>query len=125
MPLSPEIVDDDAGEVAHARLALFDDGDFEGAHLRYWATPRAVIVQAIESSDATRGRDMLRWLTDQTQLPIVVVEAVPSAYGFWEKMQAEGLIARWEEATGEASRYEAKSQPWPELPSPARRRRRP
>jgi hypothetical protein len=122
--LTPEVLEDDAGTVPHAQLALFDDGDMDGASLRYWATGRAVVIQSMESSARTRGRDMLRWLGQQTRLPIVVVEAVPSAYGFWDKMQAEGRVARVEEATGEPSRYEALSRPWPRRrPEPAARRR--
>lgn len=101
---------DDGAEVPHAMIASFDDV----AYIRFWKTAKNVLViQSFRSSDAIRGRDMLRWLKDTYRMPIIVVEVTWEAAGFWDKMQAEGLIDRWDEIpeTGEASPLSKKSVP--------------
>jgi len=107
--LQPNIVEDD-GDVPHALYASFDD---EGeAYIRYWATRDGYIaLHTMHSSPAVRGRDMLKWLNAKYDRPIAVVEAIPEALGFWDRMQKEGLVYSVDGADGWPSELEKRSIP--------------
>lgn len=90
---TPSDVTDDDGDVANAKVAFFG----EESHVRFAKDPRGKIhLLGIYSDGTTRGREMVAWLANEYGKPIVN-EVAPDATGFWEKMQAEGLIARWTE----------------------------
>ncbi len=113
--LQPEVVEDD-GDVAHALHAAFDD---EGeAYIRYWKTRDGyIVIQSMHSGPGIRGRDMLRWLNKQYDLPIAVVEATHEAMGFWDRMQKEGLVYSVDGADGMPSPLEKKSIPIDQEPT--------
>lgn len=110
--LEPDIVEGDDCRMAHLMWAMFEEDDQgDDAHIGYWATSDGrLIIQSFQSNSEIRGRDMLVWL-QRYRLPIHVVEVIPPAIGFWEKMQREGLIADWDHADGEPSPLESLSIP--------------
>ena len=91
------------------------DGDGRTAHLAFWRTvDGGIALQDIRSNAATRGRDMVRWLSGHG-MPVTVVEVIPQAVGFWERMLHDGLIASWEAATGWPNPLERVATAWPEI----------
>jgi hypothetical protein len=52
----------------------------------------------IMSTDEVRGRAMVTWLANAHGRPDVA-DVLPKVHGFWNKMQAEGLIASWQPMT--------------------------
>jgi hypothetical protein len=91
------------------------DGDGRTAHLAFWRTvDGGIVLQDIQSNAVMRGRDMVRWLSGH-DMPVTVVEVIPQAVGFWERMLRDGLIARWEAATGWPNPLERMAAAWPEV----------
>ncbi len=87
-----EVVDDDGSGMAGARCACFDDD----AHLVFAQDARgAIVLNAIDASEQTRGREMLAWLRSYYGRQIHVYDVAYSATGFWGRMEDDGLVARW------------------------------
>lgn len=105
---------EDDGDVQFARAAFFgEDSGGQDAMIRYWNTPSGVVVQAMHSNNDVRGRDMLRWLVGRYG-KVDVVEAIPEAMPFWQKMKREGLVGKIERAGefGDPSAREAEAIPF-------------
>lgn len=120
MIVEPTVVEGECGTCAHMMWAMWDEDD-EGvdAHIGFWRTRDGLmIVQSMQSNADVRGRDMLKWL-ERHRLPIHVVEAIPEAFGFWDRMMDEGIIATWEPATGMPSMLERRSVPYVALANAA------
>ena len=101
------------------------DGEGRGAHLAFWRTVDGrLALQDIQSNATTRGRDMVRWLSGHG-MPVTVVEVIPQAVGFWDRMLRDGIIARWEGATGWPNPLERLATAWPEIRQAAPVRERP
>lgn len=115
MTADPIVVEGDEGPIANILWAMWDeDGDGNDAHIGFWRTTDGrLAVQSMQSNREVRGRAMLQWLS-RYGLPIHVVEAVPEAYGFWERMLDEGRIVDWQPADGLVSDLERISTPFPE-----------
>lgn len=83
-----------------------DDDDGDAAHIGFWRTRDGrIVVKSLVANAGVRGRAMLRWLAGYG-LPIHVVEVIPTAMGFWDRMMAEGAIVDWEASDGFASPLE-------------------
>jgi hypothetical protein len=92
--IQPRSVVDDDGDIPGAKYAEFDDE----AHIRYGRDKNGNIrIQAITSSKAVRGRDMLRWLQEEYLSDVLVDEVTEPAAAFFDRMQDEGLIGGWSE----------------------------
>ena len=110
--LDPDIVEGDECRMDHMMWAMFEEDDQgEDAHMGFWATSDGrLIIQSFQANADVRGRDMLVWLQRYGR-PIHVVEVIPPAIGFWNKMRDEGLITDWDHANGEPSPLESLSIP--------------
>lgn len=89
-----------------------DDSEGDPAHLAFWRTKDGrIIVKGIMANARTRGREMLKWLSGHG-LPIHVVEVIPSAQGFWDRMMEDDLIVDWDPSDGFASPLERMAVPF-------------
>ena len=115
MTPEPDVVEGDDSRIANILWAMWEeDDDGVDAHIGFWRTSDdRLAVQSMQSNRDVRGRDMLRWLA-RYGMPVHVVEAIPEAYGFWDRMRGEGLIVDWLPADGLASDLERLSVPFPE-----------
>ena len=111
----PDVVEGDDSLCAHILWAMWDEDDGGvDAHIGFWRTSDGrIALQGMQSNGDIRGRTMLQWLAT-LGLPVHVIEAVPEAIGFWERMREEGLVVDWEPATGWPSDLEALAVPFPE-----------
>lgn len=91
------------------------DDKGRSAHLAFWRTlDGRTVLHDIQSNRDVRGRAMLEWLLERGN-PVSVIEVIPQATGFWDRMLACGLIAGWEAATGWPHALERLAVPWPEV----------
>jgi len=91
----PELSDDN-GKVQNAKVAFFSA--FGDAHIRYaFDAGGSIHVLGIYAAEGVRGHKMVGWLKETYQRPMAVNEIAPTARGFWEKMQAKGLVGRLSE----------------------------
>lgn len=96
----------------HQMYARWPDHHLEPAHAVFWATTDGrIVLKGMISNGMTRGRDMLKWIGQTYGRPIHVVEVLPTSQGFWERMQAEGVIASWEPSDGHANPLERMAEP--------------
>lgn len=109
---APEVVEGDGMQCAHMMWAMWEeDDDGDDAHIGFWRTSDdRIVIQAMQSNADVRGRDMLKWIGGYG-LPVHVVEVVPEAAGFWERMADERAIKDLEYATGWPSRLERLAVP--------------
>ena len=111
----PEVVEGDNHRCPHMLWAMWEE-DEEGvdAHLGFFRTRDGLIaIQSMQSNRDVRGRDMLKWIAGYG-LPVHVVEVVPEAMGFWDRMMAEGRVVQWDPATGWPSELERRAVSFPE-----------
>lgn len=103
----PDVVEGDDNRCPHMMWAMWEeDADGDDAHIGFWRTGDGrIAIQSFQSNIDIRGRDMLDWMK-RYGLPIEVVEAIPDAIAYWERMLGEGRIAGWEPATGWPSALE-------------------
>ncbi len=112
----PSVCEGDSSDIKHLYWANWgDDKNDVDAHLGFWQINDdnegpMFIVNAMQSNEITRGREMLKWLQSYGK-PIIIVEAIPSAFGFYEQMTREELIYCWEATDGFPSDYEENSVP--------------
>jgi len=100
------VVDDDARR-RHQVWACWSDDDDAPAHAVFWRTSDGrIVLKGLVANARFRGRAMLRWIGRRYGLPIHVVEVIPSAVGFWNRMRQEGTIVGWEASDGYASPLE-------------------
>lgn len=108
----PMIVENDDGRRLHQMWACWCDQDDAPAHAVFWRTRDGrIVVKGLVANAEFRGRDMLLWLRDAYRLPIHVVEVIPSAMGFWDRMEQDGVITGWEPSDGYASALERQAVP--------------
>lgn len=106
----PQIIANDSGR--HQIWLCWSDDDEHPAHAIIWRTRDGeIVLKGIVANRDFRGRDMLRWIASAWGLPIRVVEVIPSAMGFWERMMRDGVIIDWEPSDGFASRLERRAVP--------------
>lgn len=108
----PDVVEGD-GHIPNIMWAMWEeDEDDLDAHIGFWKTSDGrIAVQSLQANRNVRGRDMMRWLM-RYGMPVHVVEAIPEAYGFWDRMMAEGLIIDWAPADGFTTELERLSVPF-------------
>lgn len=113
---SPEIVGDDNPKRRHLMWAMWpEDAQGEGAHIGFWRTnDDRIVVKSLVANADVRGRAMMRWLAGYG-LPVHVVEVIPTAMGFWDRMLEDGLIAEWDPSDGFASPLEKMAIPLEDL----------
>lgn len=89
-------ISEDEGETLNAKVAFFDD-DGE-AHVRYaLGADGHMHVLGIFAAGDVRGVQMLSWLRDHYGKNLVAEEVAPGAEGFWNKMEARGIVLGWRE----------------------------
>lgn len=84
------------------------------ASMRFWRTSDACVLQDVRANAETRGRTMVAWLHGLGH-PVTVVEVIPQAVGFWTRMLDEGLVERWQAASGRPHPLERLAIPWDDL----------
>lgn len=104
----PTAVHNDYEEVdVHAKYAAFG----ESAGIRYIQDSIGYIrVQSLIATEEVSGRDMLRWLNAAYRRLVWVDEVVESSFGFWDKMQQQGLVSYWD--TGVFTGKSVPAYPW-------------
>lgn len=108
----PRVVGCDDARAAHQTWACWSDDDDAPAHALYWRTSDdRIVVKGLMANADFRGRDMLLWIGRTYGLPVHVVEVIPSAMGFWDRMLREGVIVDWEPSDGFASPLERLAVP--------------
>lgn len=101
------IVADDDPRRRHQVWACWSDDDDAPAHAVFWRTSDGrIVLKGLVANAAFRGRAMLRWIRDRYRLPIHVVEVIPSAAGFWNRMRDEGVVSGWDPSDGYPSPLE-------------------
>ena len=106
---APEIIPNDDGG-RHQMWLCWSDDDEHPAHVVLWRTRDGeIVIKGIVANAEFRGRDMLRWIASAWGLPIRVVEVIPSAMGFWDRMMEQGLVIDWEPSDGFASPLEQRA----------------
>lgn len=96
----------------HQMRACWSDDDDSPAHAVFWCTSDGrIVLKSLVSNAAFRGRSMLGWISVRYGLPIHVVEVIPSAIGFWNRMLDEGTITAWQASDGHPSPLEGLAVP--------------
>jgi hypothetical protein len=95
--ISPANIVSDEGDTDNALCANFGVGE---SHMRYTMDASGDIRllgiwRDRDSDDGIRGTDMVAWLKMAYGRRIIVDEVAPTAVGFWERMLAQKLIARY------------------------------
>lgn len=117
----PAIMNNDGGP-RHAKcfwwngdpnLKPVNPWDDDDAYIVAWKNRDGdLVLQSMKSNSVVRGRDMLKWLNRRfPDMSIRVVEAIPEADGFWDKMQDEGLVYTVDGAGGEEAERDPEYRP--------------
>jgi hypothetical protein len=112
MSALPEVMPIDDPRCRHQFWAMWgDDAEGDSAHLAFWRTKDRIILKGMTANSKVRGRTMLEWL-NRHGMPVHVVEVIPSAMSYWDKVMREGLIVDWEPSDGFPSPLEKKAVAW-------------
>lgn len=87
----PQVVDNEDSD-AGGQTIFFDE--YGEAYINFFLRGKRPHLTDIASANGVRGRDMMKWFVAKYGKPLVD-DVVPAAVGFWEKMEAEGLIRSW------------------------------